>query len=244
MEMTENLWAADDQTARLAEMTSEADELKAAPLRRDVRSLGRLLGEVLKEQVGQTLFDRVEHLRLLAIEHRELQPEQAQRAEGAADPYQLMERARQFVSQVSVSQAHQLTKAFATYFELINLAETNHRKRRRRAAEVLTHHAPQAGSIRDTLLRMREAGINAEAALEQLRRITITPVFTAHPTEVARRTVLFKRQRIAAELEKLDQLPLPDTAALRAQEAIFAEITALWQADEVRRRMPTVRDEI
>src|ERR1041385_1744770 len=62
MEMPENLWAADDQTARLAEMTGEADELKAAPLRRDVRSLGRLLGEVLKEQVGQTLFDRVEHL--------------------------------------------------------------------------------------------------------------------------------------------------------------------------------------
>jgi phosphoenolpyruvate carboxylase len=244
MEMIDNLWATDDQAARLAEMTSDVAELKEAPLRRDVRSLGRLLGEVIKEQVGQALFDHVEHLRLLAIEHRDLQPEPAQPADRAADPYQLMERARQFVSRMSVTEAHQLTKAFATYFELTNLAETNHRKRRRRAAEILTRRAPQTGSIRGTLLRMREAGISAEAAFEQLRHITITPVFTAHPTEVARRTVLFKRQRIAAELEKLDQLPLPPGEATRAQEAILAEITALWQADEVRRRKPTVRDEI
>jgi phosphoenolpyruvate carboxylase len=244
MEMSENLWATDDQTARLAEMTSDVAELKEAPLRRDVRSLGRLLGEVLKEQVGQTLFDHVEHLRVLAIEHRDLQPEPAQPADRTADPYQLMQRARQFVSRMSVAEAHQLTKAFATYFELTNLAETNHRKRRRRAVEILTDRAPQTGSIRGTLLRMREAGISAEAALDALRHVTITPVFTAHPTEVARRTVLFKRQRIAAELEKLDRLPLPPGEAARAQEAILAEITALWQADEVRRRKPTVRDEI
>lgn len=244
MGITEILWDADDQAARLVEMTSDAANLKEAPLRRDVRNLGRLLGEVLKEQAGSELFNRVEHLRVLAIEHRDLQPGQEPLADSVADPYRLMDQARKFVSQMSVTEAHQLTKAFAIYFELTNLAETNHRKRRRRAAEFIRDREPQAGSLRGTLLRMRDSGISFEGALEYLRKVKVIPVFTAHPTEVARRTALFKRQRIAHELETLDQLPLARAEAARAQEVILAEITALWQSDEVRRRKPTVRDEI
>lgn len=244
MGITEILWDADDQAARLVEMTSDAVELKEAPLRRDVRSLGRLLGEVLKEQAGTELFDSVEHLRLLAIEHRDLQSEQERPNDSANDPYRLMNQAREFVGQMSVTEAHHLTKAFAIYFELTNLAETNHRKRRRRAAEFIPGRAPQTGSLRGTLLRMRDAGITVEDALESFGKVKVIPVFTAHPTEVARRTALFKRQRIAAELEKLDQLPLARAEAARAQEAIMAAITALWQSDEVRRRKPTVHDEI
>ena len=91
---------------------------------------------------------------------------------------------------------------------------------------------------------MRDAGASAEEALELLARVEVVPVFTAHPTEVARRTVLFKRARIAAELERLDSLPLSDRQAREAAERVAAEITALWQTDEVRRRQPTVRDEI
>src|SRR5262249_32740062 len=72
----------------------------------------------------------------------------------------------------------------------------------------------------------------------------VVPVFTAHPTEVARRTVLFKRQSIASELEQLDRLPLPDREAEDHERTIMSEISALWQTDEVRRRRPTVRDEI
>jgi phosphoenolpyruvate carboxylase len=261
MGMKEALWAPADQTARLAEMMSDEARLKEAPLRRDVRSLGRLLGDVLKEQAGQALYDRVEHLRALAIEHREVEAEskarsvnvsatenaaaaESQPSAQAAASYQVMTEARQFVAAMSVEQAHQLTKAFATYFELTNLAETNHRKRRRRAAEILIDRPPQPGSLRGTFARMRDHGLTAEAALDLLGRIRVTPVFTAHPTEVARRTVLFKRQRIAAELERLDQLPLGYAEALRAQASIAADITAMWESDEVRRRKPTVRDEI
>ncbi len=91
---------------------------------------------------------------------------------------------------------------------------------------------------------MRDAGASVEEAVELLARVEVVPVFTAHPTEVARRTVLFKRARIAAELERLDSLPLSDRRAREAAERIAAEITALWQTDEVRRRQPTVRDEI
>lgn len=91
---------------------------------------------------------------------------------------------------------------------------------------------------------MRDVGISAADALALLANVEVTPVFTAHPTEVARRLVLLKRRHIARELEKLDRLPLTDAAARQGQEAMLTEITTLWQTDEVRRKHPTVFDEI
>ncbi|HEV2763716.1 MAG TPA: phosphoenolpyruvate carboxylase, partial [Pyrinomonadaceae bacterium] len=102
----------------------------------------------------------------------------------------------------------------------------------------------QPGSFLGTLRRMRGAGVDERKALEFLSRVEVVPVFTAHPTEVARRTVLFKRRRIADLLERLDRLPLTTREAEQHEESIAAEITALWQTDEVRRRRPSVRDEI
>ena len=235
------LWNVDDQAARLAELTSQDQDLKEAPLRRDVRSLGRLLGEVLKEQVGDKLFSAVEELRLLLIEHRELG---AQPGHDVEKKRGLIESAEGIVNRLNVAEAHQMTKAFAIYFELTNLAETNHRKRRRRAAQTSPELLAQPGSFLGTLRRMRDAGITQQEALEFLAKIEVILVFTAHPTEVARRTVLFKRQRIAAELEQFDRLPLTERESGEHEQAIIAEITGLWQTDEVRRRQPTVRDEI
>jgi phosphoenolpyruvate carboxylase len=237
------LWGAQDQATRLVELTSDEPDVKEAPLRRDVRSLGRLLGEVLKEQAGESLFNAVEEIRQLAIEYRELEHDARQDGKGARE-HELMERVALIVTDMELVEAYRMTKAFAIYFELTNLAETNHRKRRRRTAQLSPERPPQPGSIRGTLRRMRQSGINLETALELLRQIEVIPVFTAHPTEVARRTVLFKRQRIAANLELLDRLPLTDAEAIKREAAIAAEITALWQTDEVRRRPPTVRDEI
>ena len=235
------LWHAGDQAERLAELTSHDRDVKEAPLRRDVRSLGRLLGEVLKEQVGDSLFSAVEELRLLLIEHRELHAQSGHDAENAR---RLIDRAETTVSRLEIAEAHQMSKAFAIYFELTNLAETNHRKRRRRAAQTSPELLAQPGSFLGTLRRMRDAGITQQQALEWLAKIEVILVFTAHPTEVARRTVLFKRQRIAAELEQLDRLPLTERESEQHEQAIIAEITALWQTDEVRRRQPTVSDEI
>ncbi|HEX8339139.1 MAG TPA: phosphoenolpyruvate carboxylase, partial [Pyrinomonadaceae bacterium] len=231
----ERLWEVDDQRGRLEELTARAGAAKESPLRRDVRSLGRLLGAVLKEQAGESLFNAVEELRGLTSARRE-SSDKAKRRE-------LMSRAEAVVGRASVEEAYRLTKAFAIYFELTNLAETNHRKRRRRAAEV-SGAEPQEGTFLGTLRRVRDAGASAEEAIGLLGRVEVVPVFTAHPTEVARRTVLFKRARIAAELERLDSLPLSDRRAREAAERVAAEITALWQTDEVRRRQPTVRDEI
>jgi phosphoenolpyruvate carboxylase len=235
MEESERLWEVDEQRGRLEELTAGAGASKEAPLRRDVRSLGRLLGAVLKEQAGEALFDAVEELRSLTSAQRE--------SSDASEREHLMSRAESVVGRASIAEAYRLTKAFAIYFELTNLAETNHRKRRRRAAEV-SGAEPQEGTFLGTLRRVRDAGASAEEAVELLARVEVVPVFTAHPTEVARRTILFKRARIAAELERLDGLPLSDRRAREAAERIATEITALWQTDEVRRRQPTVRDEI
>ena len=182
----------------------------------------------------------MEELRRLLIEHRETvrrNPEQASAPE-------LMLKAQEIVSGMDLSRAYQVTKAFATYFELTNLAETNHRRRRRRAGKLDREHAPLPGSFRGTLLRMKDAGISAEDAVAALGQIAITPVFTAHPTEVARQTVLLKRRRIAQQLERLDHLPLTTEEAEDCENEIRAEVTSLWQTDEVRLAKPTVDDEI
>ncbi|WP_027715201.1 phosphoenolpyruvate carboxylase [Desulfuromonas sp. TF] len=239
----EFFWKAPVQAERLKELLSSDPETKDLPLRRDVRSLGKLLGVVIKEQAGQKVFDDEERLRRLAIKHREL--EDAQGEDGLENPAEreLLKEMAQIVGQMSDLESHQIVKAFATFFELTNLAETNHRKRRSRAHRV-GGIPDKPGSLHATLERMRGAGIDAEKALERLGLVEVVPVFTAHPTEVARRVVLFKRRRIAGELEKLDRLPLSDSEASESQEAVLAEISALWQSDEVRRRKPTVQDEI
>ena len=238
------LWSEGAQSTRLAELTTGTkDPAKEIPLRRDVRSLGILLGRVLVEQEGEAFFDVVEQLRRLLIQHREA-PSSAAASEKISDGDSLMARARDIVRRLAIEDAHRVSKAFSIYFELTNLAETNHRKRRRRAARILAGTTPINGSFRGTLARMKSAGISAETMLKALSKIKVSPVFTAHPTEITRHTVRLKRRRIAAYLERLDQLPLPDSEAREYESLIMAEITALWQTDEVRLNKPTVRDEI
>ena len=245
-----SLWTPPNWPQRLAELQAPTGELKEAPLRRDVRSLGMLLGEVLREQAGVPIFEAVEELRQTAIAYREVDsaaptPARAAsskpRATAAADPLQ---HAQRCVEGLNESSAYQLARAFGFYFELINLAETNHRKRRRLSSQLDPQAEPQRGSLRGALRQMRLAGVTADDARALLNKICISPVFTAHPTEVARRVVMFKRRRISDLLEQLDRIPVPDAQLEALEQDIIAEITALWQTDEVRQSRPTVRDEI
>ena len=236
-----SLWSDDDQCARLAELTADTSNPdKELPLRRDVRSLGMLLGRVLVEQEGEAFYQVVERLRRLLIQHRE------QRLSAASGDFDdgLMAQAREIIRGVPADDAYRITKAFAIYFELTNLAETNHRKRRRRAARLQAGRSPAEGSFRGTLARLRSAGLASGIVLEALRKVKVTPVFTAHPTEITRQTIRLKRRRIARLLERLDQVPLARADAIEYESQILAEITALWQTDEVRLKKPTVRDEI
>ena len=233
------LWSPENWQQRLAELEAQTGELKDAPLRRDVRSLGTLLGAVLREQAGEELFSEVEALRQGTIARRE--------AEGKGDGEEAERQgalAAGLVESLAVDQATLLTRAFGFFFELINLAETNHRKRRRMTLQLSGRAGRQRGSLEGTLAAMRDVGIGPAEAVEYLGRVLVTPVFTAHPTETARRTVMVKRRRIGEYLARLDRIPLPAEEMRRLEELLMAEITALWQTDEVRSRRPTVYDEI
>lgn len=249
MESMTLLWKPEGWSERLSELEARSGETKEAPLRRDVRSLGKLLGQVLREQAGDELFNEEEELRQIAIKRREAIRDRSGQ-DGEISPEQKSEAQRLFakaidiVHAVDTNQAYRLARAFAFYFELINLAETNHRKRRRLSFELSGSSEVQRGSLRGTLRAMSKVGISSGEALEMLRRITVVPVFTAHPTEVARRSVMFKRRRIGKLLEQLDRIPLSDDQLEKLQDAVTAEITALWETDEVRSRRPTVADEV
>jgi phosphoenolpyruvate carboxylase len=240
-----SLWTPASWQDRLAELEASTGERKEAPLRRDIRSLGTLLGQVLREQggnaLGGSLFEAVEALRRTAIARREAE------AAGNIDAARKdLGQAEELTHRVAAEAktAYFLARAFAFYFELINLAETNHRKRRRRSAMLDANASPQRGSLRGTLRRLREAGMSRAAVMELLEAVCITPVFTAHPTEVARRSVMFKRRSISDLLARLDAIPLPASELDALETALLAEITALWQTDDVRSARPTVRDEV
>ncbi|HEX4758949.1 MAG TPA: phosphoenolpyruvate carboxylase, partial [Terracidiphilus sp.] len=160
------LWNPESWSQRLAELEARSGELKEAPLRRDVRSLGTLLGEVLREQAGKELFEHVEALRQGTIRRRD-----AEARGNEKEAERQAERALEIVHSLPVEQAILLTRAFAFYFELINLAETNHRKRRRLALQLSGEAGRQRGSLAGTLCEMRRVGITAEEAMDWLRRI-------------------------------------------------------------------------
>jgi len=233
------LWSPESWSERLAELEAQTGDRKEAPLRRDVRSLGMLLGEVLREQAGEDLFAHVEALRQGTIRRRDAE------AHGQAEEAALQAaNSLELVHSLPVERALLLTRAFAFYFELINLAETNHRKRRRIALQLSGDAGRQRGSLAGTLREMRRVGIGAKEALDWFRQVLVVPVFTAHPTEVARRSVMFKRRRIGEFLAALDRIPVPEQDLARLEELVLAEITSLWQTDEVRSHRPTVYDEI
>src|SRR5215472_3475667 len=155
------LWGANDQEERLRELLGNPADLKEKPLRRDVSSLGRLLGNVIKEQEGQDLFETVEALRTLSIAGR-----------AGQSPVDLRS---DIVRRITITEAAKLAKAFAMYFELTNLAETNHRKRRRRATQLASGQPPQPGTLKGTLLRIRNAGITLHTTVHALRQIRVIP---------------------------------------------------------------------
>ncbi len=213
------------------ERESAGDERidKDEPLRRDVKYLGELLGEVLAEQGGEARFDRVERARLAARDLRD----------GVADAEDELERA---VRGLPVDEAEALVRAFSAYFALVNMAERVHRIRRRR--DYLAEGRPQPGSLEAALHDARDGGLDADGFVELLGRLRLTPVFTAHPTEATRRTLLVKEQRVAVELVRRmieSRLPIEEAAG-RAR--LRSEITLSWQTDEHLHDRPTVADEV
>jgi phosphoenolpyruvate carboxylase len=204
---------------------------KDVALREDVRTLGALVGEMLREQGGDELFRQVEAARLAAIERR--QAEGSEEGDDAA--------LCALVSGRPPDEAAELVRAFSAYFQVVNLAETVHRLRRTR--DYQREGEPQPGSLAEAVRKLRDAGVSLAEVAELLGRMLVEPVFTAHPSEAVRRTVLEKQQRIARRLvDRMDpsRTPAEEQAAL---ERVRAEVTAAWQTEEHPSQRPTVADE-
>ena len=203
---------------------------KHSALRDDVHVLGALVGAVLRDQGGDTLFDLVEQDRKLAIRRR------AGDKEAAAElSVQLRGRAPQV--------ARDLARAFSMWFRAVNLAEKVHRIRRRRGYFLEASERAQPGGVEAALLTLKQQGRTLADVLALLGQVRIEPVFTAHPTESARRTMLRKNQRIAGLLlDRLDPTLTPQE--LRQNwERVRTEITTAWQTEDHPRERLTVADE-
>lgn len=201
-------------------------------LRRDVRFLGNILGEVLVHQGGRELLEHVEKIREMS---------KALRAEYLPELYE------GFINTVKTLEPeirHQVIRAFAIYFQLVNIAEQNHRIRRKRDYERSTGEAVQPGSIESVVQDLKEKKLSVDEVQDMLSDISLELVMTAHPTEATRRDVLDIHKRIADEVMELDNPSLTYREREKLREKLLNEVLTLWQTDELRDRKPTVLDEV
>jgi len=194
-----------------------------------VRLLGDLLGRVLVEQEGPALLEDEERIRLLSREAR------------ATGRPSRREELRRTVRALDLERQALVLRAFAVYFQLVNLAEQHHRLRRRREYEH-ERRVPRE-SLAEAVARLHRAGVEQAELERAARTLSLELVLTAHPTEATRRTVLAAHLRLARLLAQLDDPSLTPARRRRVEDALAEEVTLLWQTDEVRPR-PRVVDEI
>ena len=184
---------------------------------------------ILREQGGVALLATVEEDRVTAI----------QRREGEVPAAALAARVRGRPP----AQARDLVRAFSAWFQAVNLAEKVHRIRRRREYFLKDSARPQPGGIEDALNTLKAAGLGLDGVMAILPQLQIQPVFTAHPTEATRRTMLRKQQRVAQLLlDRLDPTLTPGESRA-VWNRVRAEITAAWQTEDHPRERLTVADE-
>ncbi|MFC5581590.1 phosphoenolpyruvate carboxylase [Rhodanobacter terrae] len=198
------------------------------PLREDVSRLGAMVGRMLAEQGGAAFFERVEQVRVAAIRRRR---------EGAS-----VDELADSLAGLDAADAQAMARAFATYFQAVNTAERVHRIRRRRDYQ-REGSAPQPESLLDVLGRLKAEGVGANELLGWLDRLWIEPVFTAHPTEAVRRSLLEKEQAIVSSLiDGFDQHRTPQERR-EDDDRIYMALSSGWQTAEASPVRPTVQDE-
>ena len=205
-------------------------EDKDQALRDDVRVLGAMLGELIREQSGDELYEFVETSRLRAIRRRE---KNEKPGEELAD----------LVRGMDTDKAMQVIRSFSTYFQMVNTAEKVHRIRRRREyLRDVVHYQP--GGLEDTFIKLKASGMGADEFQTLIDSLSIEPIFTAHPTEPTRRTMLRKEQNIVRHLVNLLNPTMTPQEKSAAYENIRLLATTGWQTDEHPSEQMTVADEL
>lgn len=200
-----------------------------APLRDDVRLLGNLLGETLKEHAGQDLFNQIEQIRALAKGARDGQVEAEKQLE-------------QLFLSLEDAEILPLTRAFTHFLNFANIAEQYHVVRSRRQSE-FDAHSPSQNPLDQLLEKFKQQDISADTLFKQICELNIELVLTAHPTEVSRRTLIQKYDGINDCLFKVDQQKLTPRERDTVLQELKQLICSAWQTDEIRQHRPTPVDE-
>ncbi len=204
---------------------------KDLPLREDIRLLGRLLGDTVREQEGAGAFDLIERIRRSSIAfHRDNDAEARAELEGVLD-------------RLTAAETMVVVRAFSYFSHLANLAEDLHHIRRSRA-HLIAGSAPREGSLLRAMDRASAVGVGSDEVGSFFADARIVPVLTAHPTEVQRKIVLDTERRIAALLEERDRVRLTPEERAANDEAVRRSVLALWQTRMLRRQRLAVIDEV
>src|SRR5207302_10411551 len=199
--------------------------LPEAGLRAEIRLLGQLLGETLREHEGVALYELEESIRQRTKELR-------QHYDPAEEEALVAELGR-----IPLEDAARLVRAFATYFQLVNLAELE------RQARSVAETTEDPGELDRSIARFKAQRIPADRLTTTLGQLEVRPVLTAHPTEAVRRSILDHQDRIGEELARL-RAPLSTRERDRVRQRIATQVEVLWHTDEVRSVRPRVLDEV
>ncbi len=225
-------------------MTDNAEQLlgRIKPLRDDVRMLGFILGDTIKRFEGEQVFEYVEQFRSLfkAMHSHKNQ-------DGASTPIESSDRAKldDLIKSLDLETATKVIKAFLTYFDIINIAEQNHRLRRRAEHDSSGERKFEDDSLAQLFSLVEEQdSLPAEELLKVLDKLNVEIVFTAHPTEITRRTVMLKQLELARLLYKKDHPPFSRQESQAMEERLKSVVESLWLTDHVIYFKPSVNDEV
>lgn len=215
----------------MVQITPNSEQDHEATLHEDIRRLGRILGDIIREQEGEQVFEIVARIRQTSVRFHRDHDAPARR------------ELETLLNGLSDDQSAKIIRAFSSFSHLANIAEDQHHIRQTRT-DALAGASPPQGSIAGVLKRCKEAGISAESLREFFSQALVSPVLTAHPTEVRRKSTLDREIEIAGILQARDRIQLtPEEVALDEQRLRRAVLT-LWQTNVVRTSKLDVTDEV
>src|SRR5215475_9212969 len=200
-------------------------------LREDIRLVGRILGDTVRQQEGEAVFATVERIRQASIAFRR-DGDLAARHELAAT-----------LDSLSHERTIEVVRAFSYFSHLANIAEDQHHIRSARAHATIGA-APPKGTVHDVLTRLRAREVSRARLQALFNTVLVSPVLTAHPTEVRRKSVLDREMEVAQLLAGRDRMVLTPAEAAATDDALSRAILILWQTSLLRRGRPTVVDEV
>jgi phosphoenolpyruvate carboxylase len=219
--------AADHRSNRPEDVQAlEAD----ARLRDDIRLLGRILGDTVRDQEGADVFDLVERIRQTSIRFHRDEDRLARR------------ELEQILDSMSTSETVRIVRAFSYFSHLANIAEDQNNIRQMRARSAAKNGG--SGVLAETLAHAKDAGISSDVLRSFFKTALVSPVLTAHPTEVRRKSTMDREMEVAELLDRRERVALTEDEAVASDEQLRREVLTLWQTNLLRRTKLTVLDEV